>query len=130
MSSSMFLNASDVLTRYHTHNKYLPYPAKHITLRGAEEERYCVIDISRVGKPDGSPRILEEVEISRALFEIYEGGIVSLGYLMADECDSYYFVVHPSGPDIRGKAVHSYSEFSQYSSSRSKKLAMIPRWRE
>ncbi|TCD65415.1 hypothetical protein EIP91_002714 [Steccherinum ochraceum] len=60
---------------YHTHNKYLPYPAKHISLRGVEEERYCVVDVSKVGKSGGNPRMLEEVEISRALFEIYEGGI-------------------------------------------------------
>ncbi|KAI0797837.1 P-loop containing nucleoside triphosphate hydrolase protein [Abortiporus biennis] len=60
---------------YHTHPKYLPYPAKYISLRGAEEERYVVVDVTRVGKPGGHPRILEEIEISRALFEIYEGAV-------------------------------------------------------
>lgn len=62
--------------RFHAHNKYLPYPAKHISLRGVEEERYCVVDITKV-HDGGNLRMLEEVEISRALFEIYEGGIVS-----------------------------------------------------
>ncbi|KAH8108129.1 P-loop containing nucleoside triphosphate hydrolase protein [Cristinia sonorae] len=59
---------------YHTHNKYLPYPAKHVTLRGVEEEKYCVVDISKVNS-GGNPRLVEEVEVSRALYEIYEGGI-------------------------------------------------------
>lgn len=63
--------------RYHTHPKFLPFPAKHISLRGAEEEKYSVIDVTKVDNPGGQAFILEEVEISRALFEIYEGGIVS-----------------------------------------------------
>ncbi|KAH9951273.1 DEAD/H helicase [Amylocystis lapponica] len=60
---------------YHTHPKFLPFPAKHVTLRGAEEEKYSVVDVSNLGKPGGTARIIEEVEVSRALFEIYEGGI-------------------------------------------------------
>lgn len=60
---------------YHTHPKFLPFPAKHISLRGAEEEKYSVIDVTKVDNPGGQAFILEEVEISRALFEIYEGGI-------------------------------------------------------
>lgn len=61
---------------YHTHPKFLPFPAKHVSLRGAEEEKYSVIDISKVGKPGGTARIIEEVEVSRALFELYEGAVV------------------------------------------------------
>ncbi|KAI0736617.1 P-loop containing nucleoside triphosphate hydrolase protein [Fomitopsis betulina] len=60
---------------YHTHPKFLPFPAKHISLRGGEEEKYSVIDMTRLGKPGGHPQILEEVEVSRALFELYEGGV-------------------------------------------------------
>ncbi|OBZ75158.1 putative ATP-dependent helicase HRQ1 [Grifola frondosa] len=60
---------------YHTHPKFLPFPSKHISIRGAEEEKYSVVDISRVGKPGGVARILEEIELSRALFEIYEGAV-------------------------------------------------------
>ncbi|THH32983.1 hypothetical protein EUX98_g1174 [Antrodiella citrinella] len=59
---------------YQPNNKYLPYPAKHITLRGVEEERYSVVDVGKADK-GGNLRLIEEVEISRALFEIYEGGI-------------------------------------------------------
>jgi hypothetical protein len=57
-------------TRYHVHPRYLPYPAKNISLRGVEEERYSVIDVTKVGQPGGQPKILEEVEDSRALFEV------------------------------------------------------------
>jgi len=54
---------------------YVAFPAKHISLRGGEEEKYDVVDVTRVNKPGGRAQVLEEVEISRALFEIYEGGI-------------------------------------------------------
>ncbi|KAI8998791.1 DEAD/H helicase [Trametes punicea] len=60
---------------YHTHPRYLPYPSRHVSIRGVEEEKYSVVDVSRVGKPGGSATILEEVELSRALFEIYEGAV-------------------------------------------------------
>ncbi|KAI0709033.1 P-loop containing nucleoside triphosphate hydrolase protein [Earliella scabrosa] len=60
---------------YHTHPRYLPYPAKHVSIRGVEEEKYSVVDVTRVGKPGGSAHILEEIELSRALFEIYEGAV-------------------------------------------------------
>ncbi|THH10992.1 hypothetical protein EW146_g8195 [Bondarzewia mesenterica] len=60
---------------YHTHPKSLPFPAKNISLRGAEEEKYDVIDITNLRSEGGVARILEEVEISRALFELYEGAI-------------------------------------------------------
>lgn len=68
--------------RYHTHPKFLPFPAKHISLRGGEEEKYSVIDMTRLGKPGGHPQILEEVEVSRALFELYEGGVVGVCALL------------------------------------------------
>jgi len=66
------------LPRYHTHPKFLPYPAKDVSLRGAEEVKYTVLDVSKLGRPGGDVKVLEEVEFSRALFELYEGAIVSL----------------------------------------------------
>ncbi|KAH9854069.1 DEAD/H helicase [Lenzites betulinus] len=60
---------------YHTHPKYLPYPSRHVSIRGAEEEKYSVVDVTRLGKSGGSATILEEIELSRALFEIYEGAV-------------------------------------------------------
>lgn len=61
--------------RYHTHPKFMPYPAKHVSIRGIEEERYTLIDVTKFNR-GGAARILEEMEISRALFEVYEGGVV------------------------------------------------------
>ncbi|PFH49106.1 hypothetical protein AMATHDRAFT_76387 [Amanita thiersii Skay4041] len=60
---------------YHPHPNYLPYPSKHISIRGAQEEKYAVVVVPDTGKSKGSARILEEVEVSRALFELYEGGV-------------------------------------------------------
>lgn len=62
--------------RYHPHPRLLPSPASHVFIRGAEEERYCVVDITRLLRGNGEATILEEVEISRAIFELYEGGVV------------------------------------------------------
>ena len=66
------------MRRYHTHPKFLPHPAKHISLRGAAEDEYTVVDVTNIGKPDGSARLLEQMEASRALFELYEGAVVSV----------------------------------------------------
>lgn len=57
-------------SRYHTHPRYMPYPAGHTSIRGIEEHRYTVVDVSRVGQPGGEPKVLEEMEASRALFEV------------------------------------------------------------
>lgn len=59
---------------YHTHPKFLPYPSNHISIRGIQEDKYAVVDVTRidVGR---APSILEEVEVSRAMFEAYEGGV-------------------------------------------------------
>lgn len=67
-----------VTFRYHTHPKFLPHPAKHISLRGGAEEEYTVVDVSNVGKPGGTAKILEQMETSRALFELYEGAVVCI----------------------------------------------------
>jgi ATP-dependent helicase YprA (DUF1998 family) len=56
----------------------MPYPAKHVAIRGVEEERYTLIDKFDRG---GAARIIEEVEISRALFEVYEGAVVCIYWI-------------------------------------------------
>ncbi|KAL0947335.1 hypothetical protein HGRIS_013454 [Hohenbuehelia grisea] len=56
---------------YHPHPRFLPSPSRHIHIRGAQEDKYAVVDIT----DPNNARILEEVEVSRALFEIYEGGV-------------------------------------------------------
>ncbi|KII88939.1 hypothetical protein PLICRDRAFT_175191 [Plicaturopsis crispa FD-325 SS-3] len=60
---------------YHPNAKYMPFPAGYVHLRGAEQDKYTVVDISHINKSDGGAKILEEIEVSRALFEIYEGGV-------------------------------------------------------
>ncbi|KAI0273825.1 DEAD/H helicase [Gloeopeniophorella convolvens] len=59
---------------YHTHPKNLPHPARALSIRGADEDKYTVVDISNTDT-GVKGRILEETEISRALFELYEGAI-------------------------------------------------------
>ena len=55
--------------RFHPHSKYATYPAKMVPIRGLEEETYAVVDVTKLNK-GGLSKILEEVEISRALFEV------------------------------------------------------------
>ncbi|KAJ7470339.1 hypothetical protein FB451DRAFT_1135554 [Mycena latifolia] len=55
---------------YHTHPKFLPFPYKHISIRGVQEDVYTVVDVTTTGG-----HLLEELERSRAIFEIYEGGV-------------------------------------------------------
>ncbi|KAG2076017.1 DEAD H helicase [Suillus decipiens] len=56
---------------YHPHPKFLPYPAKHVSIRGADDDKYTIIDVTKAGVP----RNIEEIELSRAIFELYEGGV-------------------------------------------------------
>ncbi|QLQ80985.1 hypothetical protein HG537_0E03400 [Torulaspora globosa] len=55
---------------YHTHNRFLPWPAKLVSLRGGEEDQFAVIDIT-----NGRNKVIEEVETSRTSFTLYDGGI-------------------------------------------------------
>lgn len=91
-----------MITRYHTHPKFLPHPAKHITLRGNSEDEYAVVDVTRLGKPGGAARILEHMETSRALFELYEGAVV--GNCLTSACArAHRRSVHPSRNDVHCK---------------------------
>ncbi|KAF8810709.1 DEAD/H helicase [Phlegmacium glaucopus] len=58
---------------YHTHPKFLPFPATHVSIRGARQELYMVLEMS--GPQLQSANMLEEVEFYRVLFELYEGGV-------------------------------------------------------
>ncbi|CAE6459000.1 unnamed protein product [Rhizoctonia solani] len=60
---------------YHTNPKFLPFPSKYVSIRGIEEEKYVVIDTTSLEHAEGQARILEEIEVSRAIFELYEGGV-------------------------------------------------------
>ncbi|KAF9052741.1 P-loop containing nucleoside triphosphate hydrolase protein [Panaeolus papilionaceus] len=59
---------------FHPDPKFLPFPSKHVAIRGAQEELYMVVIVND-DPSQGTPRLLEEVEFSRALFELYEGGV-------------------------------------------------------
>lgn len=65
------------MARYHPHPKFLPYPARHVSIRGAEDDKYTLVDITK-----DVPKMLEDIEFSRALFEVYEGGVVWLSHLV------------------------------------------------
>ncbi|PPQ78161.1 hypothetical protein CVT25_015494 [Psilocybe cyanescens] len=58
---------------YHPHPKFLPFPSRHVSIRGTQEETYIVVEVS--GNDTQQSLKLEEVEFSRALFELYEGGV-------------------------------------------------------
>ena len=93
------------LHRYHAHPRYLPYPSRHVSIRGIEEDKYSIVDITRAGKPGGSAHILEEVELSRALFEIYEGAVVCGFGGTARPKSSPLCPVHTSGPHFPGRSI-------------------------
>ncbi|PPQ63182.1 hypothetical protein CVT24_005727 [Panaeolus cyanescens] len=59
---------------FHPHPRFLPFPSKHVSIRGAQEEVYMVVEVNDERFSSNS-RLLEEVEFSRALFELYEGGV-------------------------------------------------------
>ncbi len=63
---------SSTTHRYHPNAKFLPFPSQHISIRGIQEEMYSVIDVTKIDRP----KLLEEIEFHRALFETYEGAVV------------------------------------------------------
>ena len=50
-----------------------PNPARDVAIRGARQESYCYID-DTPGRAGGA-RVMEEVEIERAIFEAFEGAV-------------------------------------------------------
>lgn len=55
---------------YHCHERFRPQPSRCVSIRDTEEEHFAIIDTTHARNV-----VLEEVEASRALFTIYEGGI-------------------------------------------------------
>lgn len=60
----------DSMGFYHCHDRYRPQPSKYVAIRDTEDGHFAVVDIT-----NDRNTVLEEVEPSRALFTIYEGGI-------------------------------------------------------
>jgi len=55
---------------YDPHPRYLPYPPRHVAIRDTEDTGYAVVDITH-----SRNALLEEIEPTRAIFVLYEGGI-------------------------------------------------------
>jgi len=75
-----------------------------VNLRGVEEEKYVLVDITEF-EPGGTAKLVEEIEISRALFEVYEGGVVRVMRLGGGNQTYTVFPVYTSGSDVR-RALH------------------------
>lgn len=83
---------------YRPDPRYRPYPAQHVNIRNITQELYAVINTT-----DGKNAVLEEIESTRAPFEIYEGAVfIHQGrtYLV-EECnvDQRYAKVHAARVD-------------------------------
>jgi DEAD/DEAH box helicase domain-containing protein len=55
---------------YHCNERFLPQPSRFVAIRDTEDTHFAIIDITH-----GKNTVLEELEASRALYTIYEGGI-------------------------------------------------------
>lgn len=53
---------------YQPHRRFLPRPALFVQLRDADEDSYSVIN-------DATGKIMEEIQHSRAIFDLYEGSV-------------------------------------------------------
>ncbi|KAI9314584.1 P-loop containing nucleoside triphosphate hydrolase protein [Dichotomocladium elegans] len=83
---------------YRPDSRYRPWPAKYVNVRNSVDAIYVVIDVT-----EGQNRVLEEIEESRAPFEIYEGAIfIHQGrtFLVQDcNVDKRYCKVHAVSVD-------------------------------
>ncbi|KAG1351765.1 hypothetical protein G6F62_002886 [Rhizopus arrhizus] len=78
---------------YRPDPRFRPYPSQYVNIRHANQDTFAVIDVT-----DNKNTVMEEIEVSRAGFEIYEGAIfIHQGrtYLV-EEChiDKRYAKVH------------------------------------
>ncbi|KAK9471681.1 uncharacterized protein V1510DRAFT_437237 [Dipodascopsis tothii] len=62
--------APDGRRLYTCHPRFLPWPARHSSIRAIEEDKYAVVDVT-----GGRNVVLEEIEASRTTFSLYEGAI-------------------------------------------------------
>ncbi|THC90479.1 hypothetical protein EYZ11_010058 [Aspergillus tanneri] len=60
----------DGLGFYHCDERFRPQPSRCVSIRDTEDQHFAIIDVTNTRN-----LVLEEVEASRALFTIYEGGI-------------------------------------------------------
>ncbi|EGC48587.1 conserved hypothetical protein [Histoplasma capsulatum var. duboisii H88] len=60
----------DSLGFYHCHERFRPHPSKCVAIRDTENNHYAIIDTT-----NNRNAVIEEIEESRVIFSIYEGGI-------------------------------------------------------
>lgn len=69
--------------------RFLPWPAQNISLRGAQEDMFAVVDIT-----NGRNMVIEEIEASRTSFTLYDGSIFihqGLSYIVKEfNADIHY----------------------------------------
>lgn len=58
---------------YHCRAELRPFPAREVAIRGARQLTYTYLDDSPSRK--NGPRVMEEVEVDRAIFEAFEGAV-------------------------------------------------------
>lgn len=58
---------------YHCREELRPNPSREVAIRGARQETYAYIDDTPGLR--GGPRVMEEVEVDRAIFEAFEGAV-------------------------------------------------------
>ncbi|KAH3899179.1 related to Putative ATP-dependent helicase HRQ1 [Saccharomycodes ludwigii] len=63
-------NDPNLINTYNCNIRYLPWPAKFVSLRGVEEDMYAVVDVT-----NNRNVVIEEIEASRTSFTLYDGGI-------------------------------------------------------
>jgi DEAD/DEAH box helicase domain-containing protein len=70
---------------YHCRPELRPNPAREVALRGARQMTYLYVDDSPHRR--SGPRVMEEVEVDRAIFEAFEGAVFmhqGLSYICKD----------------------------------------------
>jgi DEAD/DEAH box helicase domain-containing protein len=60
----------DDLGFYHCHERFRPQPSRCVSIRGADNENYAVVDTT-----NNRNIVIEEIEDTRVSFTLYEGGI-------------------------------------------------------
>lgn len=55
---------------FEPHDRYLPWPSDHVSIRGSEERYHAVVDVT-----NNRNIVIEQVEESRVFYTLYEGGI-------------------------------------------------------
>lgn len=68
-----------------------------------------MVDVTGINRPGGSAKLLEEIEVSRAMFEAFEGAVVCINYKDQRSRNVLkYFAVHTSRSNFHRKYITKY----------------------